>query len=220
MRFWARKDSNNSQIIYLLVFSYIIELSLFYFSYVVSMEDILLINAHKQGNTSCFGEIYEKYVDDIYRFVLRKVGEKETAEDLTSTIWIKILSSIDSYQEQSGATLKSWIYRIANNTVIDHYRTKKENVDMEEIVEPSLSPDFWKDLDNKDSLKHVVEYLQWFSSREQEIVFLRVWDDLSYKEISEILGESVDNCKQIYSRTIKKVQANITLILLLFLLIL
>lgn len=106
------------------------------------MEDILLINAYKQGNSSCFGELYDKYGDDIYRFVLRKVGERELAEDLTSGIWIKTLSSIDSYQEQSGATFKSWLYRIAHNSVIDYYRTKKENVDIEEIVEPSLSPDF------------------------------------------------------------------------------
>ncbi len=184
------------------------------------MEDIVLVNAYKQGDTSSFSELYEKYVDDIYRFVFRKTWDTNTSEDLTSEIWIKICSSIQKYQEQSGATFKSWIYRIAHNSVIDHYRKQKEHLDIDEVEPPSISPDFAKSVDDSTTLKKVTDYLHTLSSREQEIVFLRVWDDLDYKEISEILWISVDNCKKIYSRSIKKVQANVATMLLFILLFL
>lgn len=184
------------------------------------MEDALLIDAYKQGDMSGFSGIYDKYLDDIYRFVMRKVGDSEMSEDLTSQIWIKIFNNIDSYQPKSWASFKSWIYRIANNSVIDYYRTKKENASLEEIAEPVFSPDFAQNYDNKQRLKKVENYLTSLSHKEQEVVFLRVWDDLSYKEISTVLWISVDNCKQIYSRSIKKVQANITLLCIVLLLLL
>jgi RNA polymerase sigma factor (sigma-70 family) len=88
------------------------------------------------------------------------------------------------------------------------------------VEPPSISPDFAKSVDDSATLKKVTDYLHTLSSREQEIVFLRVWDDLDYKEISEILGISVDNCKKIYSRSIKKVQANLATMLLFILLFL
>ena len=181
------------------------------------MEDIVLIGAYKDGDNSAFWDLYKKYIDDIYRFVYRKIGEEKIAEDIVSEIWIKILNNIENYREQSGATFKSWIYRIAYNTVIDYYRTKKEKVDIEEILEPWFSSDFWKNIDDKDCLKRVEKYLENLSQKEREIIFLRVWDDMSYKEISEIIGESVDNCKQICSRTMKKIRANIIFLFLLVL---
>lgn len=177
------------------------------------MQDLLLIQAYKDGDTQAFSQIYERYIDDIYRYIVRKVGDVSICEDLTSQVWMKILNRIDMYHEQSWASFKSWIYCIARNTVIDFYRSQKENVDIQEILEPSISPDFAKIYDDKQKLAEVQNYLKWLPSREQEIIFLRVWDDLSYKEISEILEISVDNCKKIYSRTIQKVQANISLLL-------
>jgi len=184
------------------------------------MEDALLVHAYQDGNTSSFWEIYERYMDDIYRFVIRKVWDKETSEDITSQVWIKILNSIDNYSEQSWATFKSWLYCIARNTVTDYYRTKKEHVDIEEVIEPGFTTDFGKHIDDVTTLKKVSQYVWELSDKEKEIVFLRVWDDLSYKEISEILGVSVDNCKQIYSRSVKKIQANITLLLMILVCIL
>lgn len=184
------------------------------------MEDIVLVNAYKDGDDSSFNEIYERYIDDIYRYVYRKVGDREVSEDITSSIWMKILQNIEKYQEQSWATFKSWIYRIAHNAVVDHYRTRKEHEDIDGICEPGFSQDFWKQVDDTDSLKKVMQYLQQLWAKEKEIVILRVWDDMSYKEISEIVWESIDNCKQICSRSLKKIQANITLVLVLILMIL
>lgn len=184
------------------------------------MEDIILIRAYKSWDSSCFSQLYSRYIDDIYRFILRKTGDIEVAEDITSQVWIKILTHIYDFEEKSGATFKSWIYRIAYNAVVDFYRKQKETVGLDDIPEISLSEDVWKYVDDKEKLTQVKQYLETLSKNEQEVVFLRVWDDLSYKEISEILWLSLDNCKKIYSRSIKKIQSNIVTLICIILFLL
>ena len=65
-------------------------------------------------------------------------------------------------------------------------------------------------IDNKTKLEEVIQYLGTLSERERIILTYRIWDDLSYDEISAITGESVDNCKKIVSRTLGKIAANVT----------
>lgn len=129
------------------------------------------------------------------------------------------MKGVDSFSEKEGASFKSWIYTIANNTIIDYYRTKKEQVDIEEIGELGFHSDFAKDFDNKEKLKEVQVFLSELKPIEREVVILRAWDDLSYREIGEITGKTEANCKQIFKRTIEKIQANITLLLILLLMI-
>jgi len=150
---------------------------------------------------------------------LRKVSEREIAEDISSEVWMKILKNTTKFLKKDGASFKSWIYTIANNAVIDYYRTKKEKVDIEEIGEVGFHNDFGKNLDDKEKLAQVQEFLEKLKPLEKEVVILRVWDDLSYREIGEITGKTEANCKQIFKRTLEKIQANTVVPLLLILLL-
>ncbi len=78
----------------------------------------------------------------------------------------------------------------------------------------SVKEDFWQDVDNKDKLKEVFHYLKDIKEEHREIVLYRIWEDLSYKEISENKWKSVDNCKKIVSRTLKTISANFILLLI------
>lgn len=126
------------------------------------------------------------YIDKIFAFILRKTSEREVAEDLCSQVWIKALKGLEKFSEQEAASFKSWMYRIAQNTVIDYYRSKKEEVSIDDVVEITFHEDIAKNIDNKDVLHEVQEFLKTLKPLEREVVILRVWDDLSYKEISEI----------------------------------
>lgn len=180
------------------------------------MWDSEYIRRFHQWDTNAFSHLYEKYIDDIYRYVLRKLWDNSLSEDICSQVWIKALQGLSTYSEKQGASFKSWLYRIAHNTLIDHYRLRKENSSLEEVAQPALDARLSEYVDNKQMLAKVLSYLSGLSEVEQEIVFLRVWDDLSYREISQITGKKVDNCKQICSRSLKKIQANITTLILLF----
>ena len=74
------------------------------------------------GEASAFGLLYDHYQPKIYRFVLVKVGRREEAEDLTHQIFLHALQNIGSY-EHLGFPFSSWLYQIARNQIIDHYRT-------------------------------------------------------------------------------------------------
>jgi RNA polymerase sigma-70 factor (ECF subfamily) len=178
------------------------------------MRDREYICRFQNGDFEAFGVLYEKYIDAIFAFVYRKTSDKEIAEDITSRVWMKALKSLEFFGDRDNANFKSWIYRIAQNTVIDYYRTRKEQVDIDAIVEVGICEDFAVRIDSNDKLSKVTEFLQTLKPIEREIVILRVWDDLSYKHIAGLLDKKEDNCKKIFSRALKKIQANIVMLLL------
>lgn len=181
------------------------------------MRDREYIDRFQAGDFEAFGFLYERYIDNIFAFVYRKTSDKEIAEDLTSRVWMKALKSLEFFGQKDNANFKSWIYRIAQNTVIDYYRTRKENIDIDGIVEVGICDDFAKQIDNKDKLSKVTKYLCQLKPIEREIVTLRIWDDLSYKQIAWLVEKTEDNCKKIFSRALKKLQENIVMLLLILL---
>ncbi len=180
------------------------------------MLDIELVKYCQEWKLDYFWVLYDRYIDNIYKFIYIKVSNKEIAEDLTSEVFLKSLNKINNFKEKKWATFKSWIYKIAYNLVIDFYRTKRDNLSLDDYMNLERIIDLWKDIDNKNKIKEVLKYLNTLKKEHKEIIILRVWYDLSYKEISEITSIKIDNCKQIFCRTIKKVNSNVILLILLF----
>ena len=80
----------------------------------------LVRNAQK-GDQESFGKLYEHFYDKIFRYVSFKSGKGMDAEDITGEVFFKMLNSIDSFKWK-GYPFSSWLYRIAHNLVVDHYR--------------------------------------------------------------------------------------------------
>lgn len=178
------------------------------------MLDIELVKHCQNWELDYFWELYDRYIDKIYKFIYLKTTDKELSEDLTSEVFLKALNKIDKFKQKEKATFKSWIYKIAYNLVIDYYRGKKEDSNLEDYMNLWKLEDFWKQVDDKEKLKKVLKYLNTLKEEHKEIIIMRIWEDLSYKEISEIKWISVDNCKQIFCRTIKKIDGNILVLVL------
>ena len=93
-------------------------------------EEKKYIREAQDGNQESFGIIYDHYVPQIYRFVFFKVSVRQVAEDLTHEIFLSAWQNIKNYK-QKQYPISSWIYQIARNKVIDHYRTDKKNISKE-----------------------------------------------------------------------------------------
>lgn len=169
------------------------------------MSEQELIELCQKWQLENFSIIYEKYIDQIYKFIYLKTYDKELSEDITSQTFLKAIDKISSFKVWENANFKAWIYRIAYNLVIDNYKQKKENLNLDEIIEIWYSENFWQNLDNKEQLKEIFAYFDTLKENHKQILIMRLWDDLSYKEISVLTGESVDNCKKVVSRTLSKV---------------
>ena len=132
---------------------------------------------------------------------------------------MKALDKLPKFQIDKNSSFKSWLYTIAYHKVVDTYRKDKPSVSLDDIFEIWKETDIHKLIDNKEKLKEVMVYLKDMKSEHRDVIFMRVWEDLSYKEISDITGMSVSNCKKIFSRTCKKLSEHFAIFILLLILI-
>ena len=182
------------------------------------MSDIQLLEQYKLWDTQAFWKIYDKYIDGIYRFVYLKVSSKEIAEDIVSEAFFKCLNALEKFEPKFESALKSWIYTIAYNLVKDYYRTNKEEINIDEVFNIWVQENFWGTLDNKEKILEVLDFLQNIKDDQREVLIMRIWNDLSYKEIASITGKSESNCKKIVSRVLKDINANLAIFILLMML--
>lgn len=169
------------------------------------MEDAKIIQHFQNWETQYFSRLYDKYVDDIYRFIYAKTTDVQLAQDLVSEVFMSAFSRFWDCDMWKNKTLKPWIYTIARNKVIDYYKTQKTHSDIWDYLELSLQQDIAQDIDNTDKLQEILSYIQTLKPYQTDIMLLRIWDDLSYVEISQITGESESNCKKIVSRNLQKI---------------
>ena len=184
------------------------------------MEDKQIVLACQSWDLAKFWELYDKYINKIYKFIYLKTSSQQTAEDITSEVFMKAMNSIWNFNTQKdNFSFQSWIYTIAQNKVIDFYRTNKQTADIEECYDLGQYTDFASKVDNNDKLNEVKKYLDTLKSEQKEIIILRIWEDLSYKEIAEITWKTEDNCKKIVSRNLKNIAANFIIFLFILFLI-
>jgi RNA polymerase sigma-70 factor (ECF subfamily) len=179
-------------------------------------EELSLLASCQAGHLEDFAHLYDHYVTPMYRFIQYRTHDRAVAEDLTSQTFLRALEKIRSFDPRRGV-FRAWLYRIARNAVIDYYRSQKHTAPL---------PDGW-DAAGDDDTAHdpsalppeLQKAIAQLSEQQREIVLLRIWDGLSYKEIAEVVGKSDNNCKVIFSRAIAAIRSSLPAeaLLLLFL---
>ena len=138
------------------------------------------INAIKQcqkGDLESFGNLYDKYIRKIYDFIYYKTNHQETAEDLTSKTFFKALNNINKFNLNQGY-FSAWLYRIARNTVIDHYRTQKNHSNIEEAWDISNNENIEDNTNNKIQLEKIKKYLQKLNQDQRDIIIMKIWQEI------------------------------------------
>ena len=95
-------------------------------------ERMLVLRAAKH-DPEAFARLYDRFVDKIYKYIYYKVGAKSDAEDLTAQVFLKAWEAIGKYRV-TERPFSAWLYRIAHNLVVDHFRTKRDAVPIEEAT--------------------------------------------------------------------------------------
>lgn len=173
-------------------------------------DEVEIVKRAKRGEAQAFGQLYDEHMPRIFRFILLKVGKKETAEDLAHEVFLSAWQNIDNY-EFRGFPFSSWLYRIANNAVIDYYRTWKNIQALETVPEELFSEttELAKELDRGTDLKVVWNALAKLEADQQNVLIMKFVDELSNKEIAEIVGKSEGAVRVIQHRALKQLKKHV-----------
>jgi RNA polymerase sigma-70 factor (ECF subfamily) len=175
-----------------------------------SLSDSELIQLSKT-NQKYFGELYERYFDSIFRFVFRRLGGNETASgDLSQQTFIKAMVNISKYEDR-GMPFSSWLYRIAQNEVNLFFRENKKDftIEIEErqficILEEAEIGSYMS-IDDQEKLMEMINNL---GQEQLDLIELRFFQELSFKEIAEIYSITEANAKMKVYRILEKMNLN------------
>ena len=156
-----------------------------------------LVAGAQKGDARAFEGIYELYFTRIYRYLLLKVGDVATAEDLTEDVFVKVLESIRSFQWK-GYPFSSWLFRIAHNAVIDHVRkrTRQPAEPLEQAAEsPSREFSVEDQVELKLTMAQVKDAMKHLTQSQRDVVTLRLVAGLSLAETAMAVGKKENAVK-------------------------
>ncbi len=170
---------------------------------VSQLPDAELIARAQRGDTECFGQLYERYVDQIYRYVRTRVADDQDAEDLTENIFVKSYESLGTYEER-GWAYSAFLYQVARNLLVDHYRqaTPEQPLDASEPLE-AADPGLEERLTEHEDIVRIKGALAELPDDYQEVIRLRVLLDLPTSTAAEWMGRSEGAARVLLHRALK-----------------
>lgn len=165
-------------------------------------EKLLLYRIKAKRDSQAFAEIYDYYIEKIYRFIFFKVASEQEAEDLSSEVFLKTWNYLIS--ENPVKSIGALLYTIARNQVIDHWRQKKLELNFDEafIKDKWLDQDAVSELEKEADMARVYKALAKLKDEYREVIVMRFLDDLSVSEISDILQKNKNNIRVLVHRSL------------------
>lgn len=161
-------------------------------------ESNLIVSAQR-GDTEAFSELYLRHVDQIYRYMLARMGDPSTAEDLTSEVFMRALESLGSYEDR-GVPFVAWLYRIANARAVDFWRRMKH----ESLPIDELSSEFAAEMPSGDVFTYnaLSSALKHLTTEQQQVIVFRFVEGFSAAEVSQLMGRTEGAIKALQHRAL------------------
>jgi RNA polymerase sigma-70 factor, ECF subfamily len=170
-----------------------------------TLNEATLIWYSQRGDRDAFASLYDTYRHGIHRYILIRVADPELAEDLTSLVFLKAWENLDTFR--IGRSLfGAWLYRIAHNAVIDHYRTRKTVASLEDAAPLQLS--YADEIDRKLDLQilaqKLIQGLKVLTGTQQEVLILRFILGYTTPEIAQSLNKQQGAVRALQMRGLKR----------------
>ena len=168
------------------------------------MTDENLMLAVANGDTEKLGVLFNRYQDKIYDYFLRMTRDEFLSGDLLQAVFEKVLRGKHTYRVTYPFV--GWIFRIAKNVLMDHYRTEKSMIEMNDQVFNHIDREngFTKTLE-KSEIEIALDQLE---EMYREVLILTRYEELKYKEVAVIIGVSETGVKTRVHRAIKQLREN------------
>lgn len=169
------------------------------------LDDDAIVALATQGDRHAFGELYDRYIEQIYNYVYYRTSDPDDAEDLTERVFLRAIRHIENYEDR-GYPISAWLYRIAHNLVANWYRdhSRREEVPLESVAfsleftgehpEPSVL--------KEEECRHLLEIIHQLPEDRQQLLILKFVERLTNAEIGEIMDRTEGAIKSLYHRTL------------------
>jgi RNA polymerase sigma-70 factor (ECF subfamily) len=163
-------------------------------------EDDRVLMEAAQADPARFVELYERYVDRIYTFVSRRIGNRAMAEDITSEVFERAFAALARF-ESRGLPVSAWLFRIATNAIADHWRERARDA----AGPPPDTPDAreFEDIERRLELYRHVGLLP---EVQQRVIRLRFVEEKSIREVAAALDRSEGAVKQLQLRALENLR--------------
>lgn len=172
-----------------------------------------LVELAQRGDAEAFGQLYEEYVDVVYRYVYVRVGSRQLAEDITSETFLKALRRLDAFRWQ-GRDIAAWFVTIARNLITDHHRAGRTRMEIttEELLDAADPGDGVRGTHapgpedavlERSRNERLVEAVRQLKPEQQECLVLRFFHEMSLAETAQVLGRSEGAVKQLQLRAVR-----------------
>jgi len=176
----------------------------------------LVLLYRDDGNEAAMTTLVNRYVTLVFNLIVRLVGDRREAEDLTQETFMKMWKALSRFDTEKN--FKTWIFAIARNTAIDYLRKKKpvlfsrlnsENEEGETRFEDNLADDAMladEVFDRKQSASVLEKAMQTLSLDERVIIILHESDEMTFEEIADVMSKPMNTIKSRYRRALQKLR--------------
>ena len=170
-----------------------------------------LVERAQQGDRKALEELYLMHFDRIYSYLQMSVGNRHDAEDLTNQTFVKMLESIDRFQWRK-VPVSAWLFRIAHNLAMDHFRSRRRWQPEEEPPEPPDSEERSAEEEALHSIgrQSMLEMIEGLSQDQQQVLTLKFVFNFSNGEVATILGKTEGAIKSLQHRALGSLQRQLT----------
>lgn len=166
----------------------------------IDKSDERLISAYVNGCNEAFDELLSRYKDSVYGYIFRNVKNADIADDIFQETFVKVITTLNSGRYSENGRFAAWVTRIAHNRIIDYYRqVKNEGLQSTDATEVNiLNRKEFSDSTIEDTLvtlqihKDIRRLICELPKSQRDVVVMRYYKDMSYKEISDLTGVSIN----------------------------
>lgn len=165
----------------------------------VQTPDALLVKSYVAGDENALATLINRHQSKIYGFIYSKISDRDVSDDIFQDTFIKVIKTLKSNSYNEEGKFLPWVMRIAHNLIIDHFRKTKKMPLFRETEEFSIFSIMTDNVPNietqliasqvENDLKKLIEELP---NDQKEVLVMRIYQDLSFKEISDITGVSIN----------------------------
>ena len=157
-----------------------------------------------QRDADALAQLFEACYDRVARYMVARVGNRAVAEDLAGDCFVRAAESIGSFDER-GVPMEAWLFRIAHNLLVDHYRrsARRQTTPIDEVFDLAGPSDPEAEVELKLTMEGVYGAMESLNPAQQEVIALRFMGELSSEEAGQVMGRTPGAVRELQRTAIR-----------------